>query len=143
MNASWLPTTKQLASYRLDRLLGSARAAHDDRTFRTVGERLDAETRRHLDALLTDDGRGATFSRLQSDPGRVGLESLLTEIGKLEIVRALRLPADILKQHHPELIKRFRRRVATEAAWELRRHPDYIRLPLVVFYCVPREAEDW
>jgi len=133
--------TSRPGSYRLDRLLGSARAAHDDRTFRTVGERLDTETRRHLDALLADDGRGATFSRLQSDPGRVGLESLLTEIDKLEIVRALRLPADILKRHHPELIKRFRRRVATEAAWELRRHPDHIRLPLLVFYCVPREAE--
>ncbi|MBV8588557.1 MAG: hypothetical protein JO212_00550 [Acetobacteraceae bacterium] len=56
-------------------------------------------------------------------------------------MRALKLPADILKQHHPELIKRFRRRVATEAGWELRLHPDHIRLPLLVFYCVPREAE--
>ena len=128
-------------AYRLDRLLASARAAHDDRAFRMVAERLDVETRRGLDSLLADDGTGAVFSRLQADPGRVGLESLLAEIDKIEIVRALKLPADILKQHHPELIKRFRRRVATEAAWELRRHPDHIRLPLLVFYCVPREAE--
>jgi Domain of unknown function (DUF4158) len=128
-------------TYRLDRLLASARAAHDERAFRTVADRFDAETQRRLDALLADDGTGATFSRLQADPGRVGLESLLAEIDKLEILRALKLRADILKQHHPELIKRFRRRVATEAAWELRRHPDHIRLPLLVFYCVPREAE--
>lgn len=128
-------------AYRLERMLASARAAHDERAFRTVAERLDGEIRRRLDALLADDGTGATFSRLQADPGRVGLESLLAEIDKLEIVRALKLPADILKQHHPELIKRFRRRVATEAAWALRRHPDHIRLPLLVFYCVPREAE--
>jgi Domain of unknown function (DUF4158) len=127
--------------YRLDRLLASVRAAHDEQAFRMVAARLDAETRHRLDALLADDGMGATFSRLQSDPGRVGLESLLTEIEKLEMVRALKLPADVLKQHHSELIKRFRRRVATEAAWELRRHPDQIRLPLLVFYCVPREAE--
>src|SRR5260370_3353748 len=69
------------------------------------------------------------------------MESLLTEISKLDIVRALKLHPDLLKQHHPELIKRFRRRVATEVAWELRRHPEHIRLPLLVFYCVPREAE--
>jgi hypothetical protein len=127
--------------YRLDRLVASARAAHDERAFRMVAERLDAETRHRLDALLADGGTGAAFSRLQADPGRVGLESLLTEISKLDIVRALKLPPDLLKQHHPELIKRFRRRVATEVAWELRRHPEHIRLPLLVFYCVPREAE--
>jgi len=128
-------------AYRLDRLVASARAAHDERAFRMVAGRLDPEARRRLDALLADDGTGAAFSRLQADPGRVGLESLLGEIAKLEILRALRLSPDILKRHHPELIKRFRRRVATEAAWELRRHPDHIRLPLLVFYCVPRQAE--
>ena len=131
----------QPGPYRLDRLVASTRAAHDERAFRTVAERLDAETRHRLDALLADDGTGSGFSSLQADPGRVGLESLFAEIGKLEIVRALKLPPGILKQHHPELIKRFRRRVATEAVWELRRHPEHIRLPLLVFYCVPREGE--
>jgi hypothetical protein len=29
----------------------------------------------------------------------------------------------------------------TESVWELRRHPERIRLPLLVSYCVPREAE--
>jgi TnpA family transposase len=128
-------------AYRLDRLVASAHAAQDERAFRMVAAYFDAETRRRLDWLLADDGTGAAFSRLQADPGRVGLESLLAEIGKLDIVRSLRLPPDILKRHHPELVKRFRRRVATEAAWELRRHPEHIRLPLLVFYCVPREAE--
>jgi hypothetical protein len=46
-----------------------------------------------------------------------------------------------LKPFHAELVRRFRRRAATESGWELRRHPDEIRLPLLVFYCVPREAD--
>jgi Domain of unknown function (DUF4158) len=92
-------------SYRLDRLVTAARLAYDERTFRTVAAHLDAETRCRLDGLLADDGSGAAFSRLQADPGRVGLETLLAEIGKLDIVRSLRLPPDILKRHHPELIK--------------------------------------
>jgi hypothetical protein len=130
-------------SYRLDRLVAAARLAHDERAFRAVSgtSSLDAETRCRLDGLLADDRSGAAFSLLQADPGRVGLESLLAEIGKLDIVRSLRLPPDILKPHHPELIKRFRRRIATESVWELRRHPERSRLPLLVFYCVPREAE--
>ena len=89
--------------------------------------------------MLTDGGSG--FARLESDPGRVGLESLLTEIGKLELLRSLALPADLLRGVHPEQIKRFRRRTAIETAWELRRHPERIRLPLLGFWCVPRQAE--
>ena len=45
--------------------------------------------RERLDALLADDGEGTAFARLAADPGRVGLESLLAEIAKLELLRGL------------------------------------------------------
>ena len=70
-----------------------------------------------------------------------GLESLMAELGKLDLVRALTLPAGVLDGMHPDLVQRFRRRAGAETAWELRRHPDRIRLPLLAFYCAPREAE--
>src|SRR5215218_7851564 len=41
----------------------------------------------------------------------------------------------------PDQVKRFRRRAAVESAWELRRHPERIRLALLAFWCAPREAE--
>ena len=128
-------------AYRLDRILRSACAAHDDAVLQRVADRLDAGTRRRLDALLADNGDGTAFARLVADPGRVGLESLLAEIGKLEMLRALALPPDLLRGLHPDQIKRFRRRAAVESAWELRRHPERIRLPLLAFYCAPREGE--
>ncbi len=78
---------------------------------------------------------------LPADPGRVGLESLLAEIAKLEQLRALALPSDLLRGLHPDQAKRFRRRAAVETAWELRRHPERIRLPLLAFWCVPRQAD--
>ena len=55
--------------------------------------------------------------------------------------RALALPPDLLRGVHADLVKRFRRRAAVETAWELRRHPERTRLPLLAFYCLPREAE--
>ncbi|MBV8070956.1 MAG: hypothetical protein JO270_13690 [Acidobacteriaceae bacterium] len=128
-------------AYRLDRLLRSARAAYDDAALQRVADRLDAGMRERLDRLLADAGEGTGFARLAGDPGRVGLESLLAEIGKLELLRSLALPPDLLRGVHPEQIKRFRRRVAIETAWELRRHPDRIRLPLLAFWCVPRQAD--
>lgn len=42
-----------------------------------------------LDSLLANaDGRSG-FGRRETDPGRLGLESLLTEIGKLELLTQL------------------------------------------------------
>ena len=106
-----------------------------------MASRLDGGTRARLDGLLADGGGGAPFTRLSSDPGRVGLESLMAELGKLDLVRALALPAGVLDGMHPDLVQRFRRRAGAETAWELRRHPDRVRLPLLAFYCAPREAE--
>jgi hypothetical protein len=73
------------------------------------------------------------FASLAADPGRVGLESLLAEIGKLETLRSLALPSGLLRGVHLEQVKRFRRRAEIETAWELRRHPNRIRLPLLAF----------
>src|SRR3954468_1432980 len=128
-------------AYRLDRILRSARAAHDDAALRRVADRLDAGLRARLDALLTDDGDGTAFARIAADPGRVGLESLLAEIAKLNLLRGLALPPGLLRGVHPDQVKRFRRRAAVESTWELRRHPERIRLALLAFWCAPREAE--
>ena len=127
--------------HRLDRIMRSVRAAHDDAALGRVMDRLSSEACRRLDVLLVDEGGGAAFTRLAGDPGRVGLESLMTELGKLDLVRALALPAGVLEGLHPDLVQRFRRRAGVETAWELRRHPDRIRLPLLALYCAPREGE--
>jgi hypothetical protein len=63
--------------YRLDRILRSARAAHDDAALQRVADRLDAGMRERLDALLADVDEGTGFARLATDPGRVSLESML------------------------------------------------------------------
>lgn len=127
--------------YRLDRILRSARAAHDDAVLASVDGRLTEEARARLDALLADDGEGAPYTRLSADPGKAGLDSLLAEIAKLAQVRAVGLPPDLLAGLHPDTLKRFRRRAGVETAWELRRHPARIRLSLLAMWCQPREAE--
>ena len=127
--------------YRLDRLIGSVRQSYDERVFQMVMDRLDEPLRRRLDALLEDNGGGSPLLDLRADPGRVGLESILEEVEKLERLRALAVPTDVLRSCSAASIKRYRRRATTENPWELRRHPEAIRIPLLVFYCVPRRAE--
>jgi Domain of unknown function (DUF4158) len=63
-------------AYRLERILRSARAAHDDAALQRVADRLDAGARERLDVLLADDGKGTAFARLAADPGRVGLRAV-------------------------------------------------------------------
>src|SRR5256714_3024294 len=79
--------------YRLDRIINSTRQNYDERLFQTVMERLDPQMRRNLDALLEESDEEAALLRLRSDPGRVGLESVLEEAKKLECLRALELPS--------------------------------------------------
>ncbi len=143
MVSAWFAREKVLrpGGYRLDRIVRSARAAHDDAVLATVAARLDDGMRGRLDALLTDNGTGALYTRLSADPGKVGLESLLTEIDKLARLRAVGLPADLLTGIYTDAAKRLRRRAAVEGAWDMRRHPPRIRLPLLAAWTFPREAE--
>jgi TnpA family transposase len=140
----WLARAKveRPTTVRFDRLVRAARHAHEEGVFQRVLGRLDDGMRRRVDELLGDGADGCAYHRLRGDPGRVGLETFLEEAEKLRVIRALGLPADILKPFHPDLIKRYRRRAASESAWELRHeHPERIRLVLLTFYCARREAE--
>ncbi len=137
----WLARAKvaRPGDYRFDRLVRTTRRRYEAQVFDQVLARLDEGMRLRLNELLGGDGEA--FQRLRGDPGRTGLDSLLEEIEKLRELRALGLPADILKPFHSDLIKRYRRRAATEGAWDLRHeHPDRIRLALLTFYCARREA---
>lgn len=80
--SAWFAREKVLrpGAYRLDRLIRSARAAHDDAVLGHISARLDQGMVASLDALLADDGTGAGYTRLSADPGKVGLESLLEVI---------------------------------------------------------------
>ena len=140
----WLARAKveRPTTVRFERLVRGARHAYEERVFQRVLARLDEGMRRRLEELLGDGGDGCAFHRLRGDPGRIGLDSLLEEVEKLRVIRELGLPADIVNPFHADLVKRYRRRAATEGAWDLRhQHPDRIRLALVTFYCVRRAAE--
>lgn len=143
--SDWLARTKvdrPADRSRFARIVRATRRRYEARVFDHVLSHLDEHMRHRLDELMGDGGEGTAFHRLRGDAGRIGLESLLEEIEKLRILRELGLPADILKPFHPDLIKRYKRRAATESASDLRdQHPARIRWALLTFYCVRRAAE--
>lgn len=139
------PTRKEL-----ERLMRSAARSHEQDFCRQITAQLSAQTCKNLDALLdtesplTDEPeyfRQSQLNHLKTDPGRLGLNSLLAEIDKLKSLRALGLPNPLFTLVAPKLVQQYRRRASTEFPRDLRRHPAAIRYTLVAAFCWQRQHE--
>jgi TnpA family transposase len=140
---------------RLERLIRSALHHHTSEFFATIMQRLPLSTRAHLDALLepmeseppsvgtSDDPAivATVFSQLKTDPGPVGLASVLIELEKLEHLRRLALPVDLFADVPPKILQGYRLRAATEPPREMRLHPAPIRYTLLATFCWQRQQE--
>ena len=81
------------------------------------------------------------FQTLKTEPGRVGLESILTEATKLQNIRALGLPSDLFRHIAPTVLRTYQKLALSETAHELRRHPEARRTTLVAAYCWLRQHD--
>ena len=147
------PTTLQV-----ERLIRSAIAKHEANFCNQTFSQLTPEMLEPIDILLTTDETTQTqnsdseklpavkvktsdFAFLKTDPGAVGLGSLLTEIEKLKLIRTVGLPADLFSETSQKLVKIYRQRAATESPYDIRRHKDAIRYSLMAAFCIQRSQE--
>ena len=96
---------------RVDRIIGSARAVFEQRFCDRTLARLDPASVAALEALVAEDAGAPSSGRvllaeLKTDPGQVGLETLLREVDKLAAVRALGLPAGLFADASEKLVER-------------------------------------
>jgi Domain of unknown function (DUF4158) len=137
---------------RLDRLCRSALAQHEERFFAKTCEGLDEATRQAIDTLLAASSNEAAakqdghdiaidFNGLKADPGRIGLESIMTEIAKLKRIDRLRLPNDLFDSRAPKIVQSLRLRAATEPPSELRLRAEPVRYSMVAAFCWQRRRE--
>ena len=56
--------------------------------------------------------RQSEFNRLKSDPGRLGIKSLLKEIEKLKSIRLIKLPLNLFENISGKLVQQYRRRAS-------------------------------
>ncbi len=84
---------------RLERIIAGARAAAAEAFCARTLTRLPEAVATRLEALVDDDASDAPdrapLAELKSDPGRVGLASLLAEVNKLERIRSVGMPPDL------------------------------------------------
>lgn len=149
---------------RLERLIRSACSTYEQGLFAQTLQRLPSATRTLLDDLLAR-GEVATeqeaqrlddeptppsslarqtsimWQDLKTNPGAVGLESMLYEIDKLRVLTQLTFPANLFEKVSPKVVTLYRQRAATETLYELRRHPDATRYTLLAAFCQQRIGE--
>jgi TnpA family transposase len=131
------------AAERVGRIVRAAIRAHDKRLYAGIRNRLTPQTRARLEALLrpaedaeapaagTDRSSAtapAVLLWLRDGPGRPSLAGVQEELAKLTLIRTIALPAGLFDRARPHDLERYRRRVAAEAPYELRRHPEPARL---------------
>ena len=88
-----------------------------------------------------DDATLLTLHDLRTDPGPVGLDSLLFEIKKLLRLRQIGLPMDLFADLTPQVLRLYRNRAAGESPSTLRAHPKPVRLTLLAALCWARTQE--
>ena len=125
---------------RVERIARAALRAHEERFHADIYGRLSPAIRERLDELLgsaegesdssqaTAGSAPAVLLKLRGNPGRPSLASVQDQLAKLELIRRLELPADLFDHASPRDLECYRQRVAVEAPYELRRHPEATRL---------------
>jgi hypothetical protein len=140
---------------RIERLIRSALHRYEIAFFDTIAQQIPPSTRSRLDGLLepveresptaepSDDPAiiATAFGQLKTDPGPVGVASVLKELEKLERLHALGLPADLFADVPSKIMQAYRLRAATEPPREMRLHPEPIRYTLMAAFCWQRQHE--
>ncbi|MGW7260688.1 Tn3 family transposase [Streptomyces sp. NPDC054834] len=128
---------------RIEKVLVAARGRWEKAFCTRTIERLgDAGTARLL-ALVTEDNDDGTalLAVLKRDPGAVGLDSLLTEITKLNDVRKLGLPEGLFADCSEKLLAAWRARAIKMYPSDFRDTAEDVRITLLAALCSCRQAE--
>jgi hypothetical protein len=135
---------------RVTRIVRSAYRNFETTLYQTTSSRLDEHARAELLSLLTEqeaapregeEEEPITLQHLRMDPGRVGVETMLTESAKLRRLRTIGLPVDLFSHLSPKVVRVYRQRAGAETPSLLRAHPEPIRLTLLAALCWQRSQE--
>jgi hypothetical protein len=128
---------------RVEKVLVAARNRWE-RAFctRTIERLGDVGTARLL-ALVTEDNEdgAALLASLKRDPGAVGLDSLLTEITKLNDVCKLGLPEGLFADCSEKMVAAWRARAIKMYPSDFRDTAEDVRITLLAALCSSRQAE--
>ena len=123
---------------QVERVVASGCRRFDDAFAATTAGRLGPMTCGRLEDLLS---RPNVLAELKSDPGPLGLDTLLAEIGKLSTVRALGLDETVFAGASDRIVAAWRARAARMYPSDFADCPEPVRYTLLAALCWTRQAE--
>jgi uncharacterized protein DUF4158 len=123
---------------QVERVVASACRRFDDDFAATAAGRLGPAVCGRLEDLLS---RPNVLAELKSDPGPLGLDTLLAEIGKLSMVRALGLTEAVFGDASDRIVAAWRARAARMYPSDFADCPEPVRYALLATLCWTRQAE--
>ncbi len=147
---------------RIVRLIRSATQTFEQQFYESTLARLPEASQTALEALLsieeqnkeqegqygqpqnsknTQESAMTTLQRIRTDPGRVGLATMLEEMAKLRSIRELQLPDDLFPGIARKVLAVYRNRASIEEPSRLRAHSKAKRLTYLSALCVMRAQE--
>ncbi len=128
---------------RVEKVLVAARNRWERVFCARAIERLGAVGVARLLALVAEGNEDGAelLALLKRDPGAVGLDSLLTEITKLNDVRGLGLPEGLFADCSEKLVSAWRARAIKMYPSDFRDTAEDVRITLLAALCSSRQAE--
>lgn len=138
---------------RMDRIMRSALERGEARLMERVAALLTEEARARLNELVfgvpdelaesveREDPARDVLVWVKSDPGRLSLNTMLDEIAKLETIRAIGLPPELLVWVAPKIVSGWRARAAVQSPSHFRGFAPTTRWVLLSALLVERERE--
>ncbi|WZL75090.1 hypothetical protein QBE52_09805 [Clostridiaceae bacterium 35-E11] len=135
-----LPTQSQI-----DRSIKSTIKSYEDEFFNNIYNGLSKNAINAIDNILkssvelneNSDTNELPFYKLKSDPGRIGLETVLSKLQKLKIIRNIGIPFEIFRNVQYKRLLQYKDRIVSEEVSEIKNHPKHIKYALLaIFFCV-------
>ena len=123
---------------QVERVVASGCRQFDDAFAATTAGRLGPVVCARLEELLS---RPNVLAELKSDPGPLGLDTLLAEIGKLSTVRAIGLDGAVFGGASDRIVAAWRARAARMYPSDFEDCGDPVRYALLAALCWTRQAE--
>ncbi|SMF80417.1 Tn3 family transposase [Pseudobacteriovorax antillogorgiicola] len=113
----------------------------EDAFFNKIHRKIPKRSKSAIDEILSANSE-LSLTEIKSDPGKVGIESLIKESKKLAVLREIDLPDSLFTQSisKKHLIK-LKRRLSSESLHEITRHPPNIKYSLFAAFTHVRIQE--
>lgn len=132
-----------LAENELLRLINSTWHECFQNLYQQIFSGLSAETQAKMDVLLTvrELESLTDFEKLKTSSAKPGVNNLVKEIKKLQILRKVQLTETSIINVPPKILRLLSRRARNEKAGEMRNHSPAVRYSLMVCFLKTRQAE--